>query len=305
MVETTHTPHTAPGTHSVGASPLRTLSSSSSSSSPYGVERADAPRELHGIKSPSLAVSTTPYYGSRTPSSFSPSAMSASTPLNPGTSPFRLRTPSTPYNSNNNGITINGNSSSSSGSNGADTGTGIAMSSPGIAHSDSGKPAMYESPLSRPSSAFSLSLGSPSFHSATPTLTLSHGLTNGQGQAQGQGQGQGHTRESLKVDTERILTGLGLKSSSADKTVAARELRHLVRTADDTYWAEYCPQVRWLSYHLITLFCPLFIFCFTILSSSSLFLYFYYTVLYPLPLTNHSSSSPLLLLNGNRLSQSF
>ena len=135
---------------------------------------------------------------------------------------------------------MNGNSSSSS--NGADAGTGIAMSSPGIAHSDSGKPAMYESPLSRPASAFSLYLGSPSFHSATPTLSLSHGLTNGLGQ--GQGQGQGHTRESLRVDTERILTGLGLKSSSADKTVAARELRHLVRTADDTYWAEYCPQVR-------------------------------------------------------------
>lgn len=128
-----------------------------------------------------------------------------------------------------------------------------------MAHSDNGKPAM--SPLGRPTSAFSLSLGSPSFHSTTPTLSLSHGLTNGQGQEQGQGLGQGHTRESLRVDTERILTGLGLKSSSADKTVAARELRHLVRTADDTYWAEYCPQVRRLSYHFITLPCPLFLYC--------------------------------------------
>lgn len=297
MVEATHTTHPAPSTHSVGASPLRTLSSSSSSSSPYGVERADAPRELHGIKSPSLAVSTTPYYGSRTSSSFSPSAMSASTPLNPGTSPFRLRTPSTLYNSNNNnsnsnGVTINGNSSSSSGSNGADTGTGIAMSSPGIAHSDIVKPAMYESPLSRPASAFSLSLSSPSFHSATPTLSLSHGLTNGQGQAQGQGQGQGHTRESLRVDTERILTGLGLKSSSADKTVAARELRHLVRTADDTYWAEYCPQVRWLSNHFTTLFRSLFIFY----STSYPLLHYFYSSPSPFSTPYHSpTSSPLIL----------
>ena len=246
------TPHTAPSpqihTHTLshsqgqGVSPSRTASSSSPSA--FGFDRAESLSDLHGIKSPSLAISTLPYYGNRSPPYFSPASITASTstPANPGTAPFRLHTPTNGYSnsySNSNGINANGSINSS----GADTatGTGIAMSPSGVAHSDTGKVAVYESPFSRPASAFSPSATSSSLHVYNPSP--SHRLSINQGQGLGQGQGQGQERESPRMHTERILTGLGLKSSSADKTIAARELRHLVRTADDTYWTEYCPQV--------------------------------------------------------------
>lgn len=51
-------------------------------------------------------------------------------------------------------------------------------------------------------------------------------------------------RGSCEKDTARMLLGLSSSSSSADKVLAARELRHLVRTADDSYWTTNCPQVR-------------------------------------------------------------
>lgn len=249
------TPHTAPSsqihahtlTHSQGqgVSPLRaaSYSSQSPSQSAFGFDRAESSRELHGIKSPSLAVSTSPYYGNRSPPYFSPASMTASTstPANPGTAPYRLNTPTNGY-SNSNGINTNGSINSS----GADTVTGTGMMSPsGVAHSDTGKVAVSESPFSRPASAFSPSATSTSssLHGFNPTPSHRLSINQGQGLGQGQGQGQGQERESPRMHTERILTGLGLKSSSADKTIAARELRHLVRTADDTYWTEYCPQV--------------------------------------------------------------
>lgn len=50
-------------------------------------------------------------------------------------------------------------------------------------------------------------------------------------------------RMTSERDIARMLRGLGSASSSVEKAVAARELRHLVRTADDLYWAEHCPQV--------------------------------------------------------------
>ena len=250
------TPHITPSpqthtltqthTHSQGVSPLRTASSSSASPSAFDFDRVESSRELHGIKSPSLAVSTSPYNGNRSPPYFSPASMTASTPANPGTAPFRLHTPTNAY-SNSNGINTNGSINSS----GADTvnGTGIAMSPSGVTHSDSGKVAVYDSPFSRPVSAFSPSAASSSLHGFNPSP--SHRLSINQGQ----GQGQGQERESPRMHTERILTGLGLKSSSADKTIAARELRHLVRTADDTYWTEYCPQV-WGWDHTMLSFLP-------------------------------------------------
>lgn len=51
-------------------------------------------------------------------------------------------------------------------------------------------------------------------------------------------------RMTSERDTARMLRGLGSASSSAEKALAARELRHLVRTADDVYWTEHCPQVH-------------------------------------------------------------
>ena len=50
-------------------------------------------------------------------------------------------------------------------------------------------------------------------------------------------------RMTSEKDTARMLRGLGSASSSAEKAMAARELRHLVRTADEIYWTEHCPQV--------------------------------------------------------------
>ena len=50
-------------------------------------------------------------------------------------------------------------------------------------------------------------------------------------------------RGTSESDTARMLSALNPSSSSADKISAARELRHLVRTADDTYWTTHCPQV--------------------------------------------------------------
>lgn len=52
------------------------------------------------------------------------------------------------------------------------------------------------------------------------------------------------TRNTNERDTARMLAALNTLSCSADKLAAARELRHLVRNADDSYWAAHCPQVR-------------------------------------------------------------
>ena len=51
-------------------------------------------------------------------------------------------------------------------------------------------------------------------------------------------------RGTCERDTARMLQGLSSSSSSTDKVLAARELRHLVRTADDSYWTTHSPQVR-------------------------------------------------------------
>jgi hypothetical protein len=44
-------------------------------------------------------------------------------------------------------------------------------------------------------------------------------------------------------DTAWLLSALSPSSSRADKAAAAREIRQLVRTADETYWRENCAQV--------------------------------------------------------------
>ena len=53
----------------------------------------------------------------------------------------------------------------------------------------------------------------------------------------------GIVHNTNKKDTARMLAALDPSSCSADKLAAARELRHLVRNADESYWAEHCPQV--------------------------------------------------------------
>ena len=51
-------------------------------------------------------------------------------------------------------------------------------------------------------------------------------------------------RNTNERDTARMLAALDPSSCSADKVAAARELRHLVRNADESYWSAHCPQVR-------------------------------------------------------------
>ena len=53
----------------------------------------------------------------------------------------------------------------------------------------------------------------------------------------------GIVRNTNAKDTARMLAALDPSSCSADKQAAARELRHLVRNADESYWAEHCTQV--------------------------------------------------------------